>query len=98
MTANISETFLTSSDAARRLGRPVAQILRAVADGTLHPAGRCGTFQNSAVVWREGDLAVIEEVLAGRADRGGGGHTCASADEVRSKFDALRRARSEGSQ
>jgi hypothetical protein len=91
----MSETFLTTSELSRRLSRPIAQVLRGVQDGILQPAGRCGAFANSAVIWREADLPAIEETLAGRAERGGGGHTCSSAAEVRSKFDAMRRARSE---
>jgi hypothetical protein len=90
--------FLTASDLGRRLCRPTSQILKAVRDGSIFPAGRAGTFPGAAIIFAEAALPQIEEVLAGRAERGGAGHTCASAAEVRSKFDALRRARSEGSQ
>ena len=93
------DQFITASEAARGANVPLTQILRAVADGKLTPAGRAGASRNSAVLFLASDQPIITAVMSGAAVASAGKpHVCGSLTEIEAKAAALRRAAAEGAE
>lgn len=93
------DKFLTASETSRGADVPLSQLLKAVADGRIIPAGRAGTSKNSPMLFLAGDLPAITAALRGEAVAvAGRKHACSNLQEVVAKADAFRRAASEAAE